>query len=376
MHHNVPQPSSPVTSPRISAPGQVFSQVRDVTRERLGHTLHNPARLPNYIAQSRAVSPRARIDNTRPAEITDYAPAPGRQLERHMRLDVQNTPGPPVDAVIDAIQRYLDIRPRREPTADPLDEDSIARHPQQIAQSAGRWAAERYYQFSANGAETYQFRPGYHTWSGRLDLQLENPGLADISTPAARSPRPGRTPVGRQITYDPAYAAQEATTVMTTTHSAGSASLPTVGPPIMTKDPYFNPSYAGQNAAARIRTLLAPSDTRHVLAGAPNLTDDPYFNPAFAARNALSRGLELLYPDSAPPAAMGSAGQSDDPAARAAQAGKTALQIIREVAGPGVGGDPSAAAPPARDPAYLRAMRSIQRLERTMLNARVIGGWA
>lgn len=193
---NNPQFASPVISPRPSTASGLFSQVRDLVGDRLAQTVSGVNRIPHLIAASRASRPEADVSNELVAEVREYSPLPGRQAARHMRLDVQNNPGRQVDQVADAIQRYLNIEPRREPTADPKAEDSIVRHPQQIIQSNQRWNKATYYQFASNGAETYQIRPEYRAWGGGLELKLENEGTANIFAPSSSSPQPGPAPTG------------------------------------------------------------------------------------------------------------------------------------------------------------------------------------
>lgn len=124
-----PQSVSPVISPRISTTSGVFSQVRSIVDDRLGHTVNGANRVPHLIAASRASRPEAGISNELVADVSDYSPLPGHQMGRHMRLDLQNNPGRQVDQVVDAIQRYLNIEPSREPTADPKAEAPLSAIP-------------------------------------------------------------------------------------------------------------------------------------------------------------------------------------------------------------------------------------------------------
>ncbi len=121
-----PQGASPVTSPRTSAPGNVFSGVKTAAIDRLQFTVQNHNGIPNSIAMGRAVKPRASVSNEMAAKALDFEPRPGRQPRQGMHLQVHNAPGPRerVDTVADAIQRYLNIKPRREATSDPKAEDS------------------------------------------------------------------------------------------------------------------------------------------------------------------------------------------------------------------------------------------------------------
>ena len=346
---NDAQPASPVTSPGTSTTAGVFSQVRTATDDRLNRTVSGFNRLPNVIASGRAAVPQAVISNDMVAAIEAYSPKPGRQMARSMNLDVQNTPPPQVDSVIDAIQRYLDIKPRREPTADPKAEASVARHPQQIIESGQRWDDASRYQFASNGVEMHQFRPEYHAWAGSLDLTVENEGSADIYAPPTRSPMSGASgttsTLGENVVYDPVNAAQ-ATMGQMLEVRAPSREYLTSGAPMLSEDPYFDPTCAAQNAAARLRAAIdvpaeepltvgpsfgiqdpvdaarsamsrmaeveAPTP-RFFTFGAPAQSENPYFNPAEAARNAAVKLSTLLNSPEEELLTVGPSNVTDDP---------------------------------------------------------------
>ncbi len=377
---DTPQAASPVTSPRSSTAAAVFSQVKSTTNDWLDHTLQSFNRTPNFIAASRATLPQAAISNDMVAAVNEYSPQPGLQPARHMRLDLQNNPGPQVDQIIDAIQRYLNIEPRREPTADPLAEASIARHPQQITSAAQRWAAERDYQFASNGAESYQFGPDYRAWGGRLDLTLQNPGTANIFAPATRSPQPARPPqsapgstLGQYFTYDPAHAAQD-TMANILAVAAPSESPASVGSPPSTstlgQDATYDPTHAAQDTMANILAATTPSappstagppvpgstlgqyftyDPAHaaqdtmanILAattqseppatvGPPLISDDPYFNPVMAAQNAVRYLRQIFVPNDGGATTVGPLNRADNPAYAPSSAWRSAMEQTME----------------------------------------------
>ncbi|MDR1922300.1 MAG: hypothetical protein LBS31_11250 [Candidatus Adiutrix sp.] len=284
-----PQHASPVISPRVSTVAGLFSQVREAVDDRLKHTVVNPNSLQNTIASGRASAPVATVANEPVAEVLDFTPLPGRQPGRRMRLDVFEAPASRVDTVIDAIQRYLNIEPRREPTADPKNEASIARHPQQIIQAAQYWDDALPYQYAQNGVRTQHLQPEFRAWGASLTAQAEEAGTTGISAPPTRSPLPGRLPLGRYMPYDPARAAQEAMADLTGRLEPAEVDFVQAGPPLMTEDPYFDPAYAAQNAMGRLRSFQATADAPRIRSGAPGYIDDPYNDPAFAAANAVAR---------------------------------------------------------------------------------------
>ncbi|MGL4209040.1 MAG: hypothetical protein ACRCTY_06585 [Candidatus Adiutrix sp.] len=192
------------------------------------------------------------------AEVIKFKQSPSHTLPRHMRLNVIKAGPPKVDAVIDAIQRYLNIAPRREATSDPKNEASIARHPQQIIESYQHWGDALPYQYAINGATRHKLRPDFHAWGGTLQVEMATVGPTDIS----------------------------------------------VGPPMMTDNPYFDPAFAAQNAIERFReNTFEPRFTPQV--GAPNYVNNPHNNPALAAQNAMARTQENLQVEQVEPLPIG-----------------------------------------------------------------------
>lgn len=286
------QAASPVISTRISTGSGVFSEVRTQVDNRLNHRVSAPNRIPHLIAAGRASVPTASISNPLAASVAEYSPQPGDRLARQMHLDVQNTPASKVDNVADAIQRYLGIRPRREPTADPLDEASVARHPQQLNQSASRWAEARYYQFGANGLERYQFQPEYRAWGGGLEIDIAGEGQADISAPAHRSPISVAGGISEQTAADPdlVFAAQKTMSAIEEGRPQPADWLK-VGPSPVTEDPA-----AFIQAAQRTLTAIEagqPKEMDWVRLGPRLMTEDPR-DAAQAAQRTLGRLRDML----------------------------------------------------------------------------------
>jgi hypothetical protein len=188
-----------------------------------------------------------------------------------------------VDQVADALQRYLGVRPRYEPTADPRDEASVARHPQGLLQAGRRWADDASYQFTANGVANYRISPDYRAWGGALDLELTNQGLTTVSAPPTISPRPGARVGAAFSYYDPAYAVQEAMARMEEVLAQSGPAGPrvTIGPPNMVDNPYFDPPFTAQNALDRQRADLAAVQPAGplVAVGPPNMARNPAYAP-------------------------------------------------------------------------------------------------
>ena len=312
-----PEAASPVIAPRTMTLTGVFSGVHLAARNRLDHTIPNLAdhsQLPNTIAQGPATVPRAQVPNPLVAEVRSFEPGPGIQMARRNVLNVQNDPGHQDDGVIDALQRYFNVRPRREPSADPRDEASVVRHPQELVQSSARWTQDMFYQFTDNGAANYQVRPDYRAWGGRLDLELTGAGQTSVSAPATRAPRPGAAAIGGPGYYDPANAAQEAQAKTTELLSrpAGSSAI-RVGPPGLLDNPYFDPPFTARNVVSQIRADLTPNQSSMIRVGAPAMVDNPYFDPPFTARNVVSRIQADLAPNQSSMIRVGPPTMVDNP---------------------------------------------------------------
>ena len=216
----------------------------------------------NHSNQNNQNKSQVALTNHSVASITNFSPRPGKQSRRTLDFEVRNTPSSRVDQISDAIQRYLDIRPRREPTADPLDEASVARHPQQILQASDRWNQAMKYQFSSNGNSQSQFLPKHHDFGGQLELNIENPGITGVSSSAVQEPN-----------LQPRLA----------------------GVPNIVDNPGFNPESAGKTAIGNIQEALnAPKMQMGPLPGPPNIVDNPSFNPEYAGKIVMGNIQEAL----------------------------------------------------------------------------------
>ncbi|MDR1164412.1 MAG: hypothetical protein LBO66_00810 [Deltaproteobacteria bacterium] len=167
---------------------------------------------PNVVAQiikSGAPKPHATISNTMVAEVDRYEPPPGRNLRHYLSLDVDKAGRDPT-TVVDALQRYFNVRPRREPIADPKDVATTDSFPTLIMDEAQAFNDNDAYRFSVNGIVQRQSTPSFYARGGYLKVRIVGPGVTSIQTPPTVG-EPG-IPVGpsanRGSYYPPAYAAQ------------------------------------------------------------------------------------------------------------------------------------------------------------------------
>ncbi|MDR1044872.1 MAG: hypothetical protein LBP33_07110 [Candidatus Adiutrix sp.] len=297
------QSASPVTNPRASISNLTAIMVGDAVDRRLEYRVQKPNQSPNLIAQGRAARPRATVSNALAATVSEYSPAAGSHRAQSMKLNLRSAPLPEVDKVADAIQRYLNIRPRREATSDPLDEASAARHPQQILQSGQRQAEARYYQFSANGVEQFQFQPEHRAWGGRLELTLGNEGSSGVqarptASPLADSPGP-------KAAYDSAFAAQETMSQMLEAASRPKMEIRRVGPPLLNELPCFDPAQAAQKTMAHIQDLLERPERNFLKVGPANQAEDPDQDPTLINEKTMQKVRELMAPSDFEPLKVG-----------------------------------------------------------------------
>jgi hypothetical protein len=289
-------------------------------------------------------APRARVQNPLAAEVRSFRPGPGARPPRHNVLYIRNDPGPQNDAIVRALQRYFDTRPRRQPTADPRDEASVARHPQGLLEAGARWAQDMFYDFTDNGAANYQVRPDYRLWSGTLELKLNGPGLTTVSAPAAEA----SAAADNFYYYDPVNAAQEAQARTNELLSPPPADpflkASWTGPPLMADNPYFAPAFAGQNTQNKINELLAapPADPflKASWVGPPLMADNPYFDSAFAGQNAVTKMRADISPDGSPGILVGPPNMADNPYFDSANASRNAMHKMRADLHPGQTGFP------------------------------------
>lgn len=289
MIEKTPQGVSPVTSPRISAPGNVFSGVRAATLDRLQFTVQNHNGIPNNIAMGRATKPVATASNEMATRVTDFEPKPGRQMRLGLHMQVQKAPGTQVDTIIDAIQRYLNIEPRREPTSDPKAEASPYRHPQQLMEAASRWDDALPYQFSINGMKSYQLQPEIHRWGGSLSADLVEPGLTGVAAPATREPQAGYYSRPETSGAEVVFAAQRTMRDLRANAYQPPENLVTTGQPNITDNPYFDPAFAAQNTMGRLRELTALSEQNYVSVGAGGYSDQAENQPTVALAASMER---------------------------------------------------------------------------------------
>jgi hypothetical protein len=167
---------------------------------------------PNVVAQilrTGAPKPHATVSNSMVAEVDQYTPPPGRNMAHYLTLDVDKA-GNGSTTVADALQRYLDVKPRREVEADPRDMAATDAYPTLVMDEDEAWAESLPYQFSVNGVIQRQIQPIFYSASGSLRARVLGEGVSSISTPATE-PDPS-IPVGpsanRSMYYPPEAAAQ------------------------------------------------------------------------------------------------------------------------------------------------------------------------
>ncbi|MDR2198521.1 MAG: hypothetical protein LBR53_03510 [Deltaproteobacteria bacterium] len=192
---------------------------------------------PNIVSQimkSGAPKPHATISNNMVAAVDKYTPPPGINLPHYLALDVDKAKEGPT-TVVDAIQRYFNVRPRREPLADPQDIASTDSYPTLIMDEISNNADLKPYHFSVNGIERKTDVNTFFTEAGHMRVRVVGPGVASIKTPATESEEP--LEVG----------------------------------PIERASPYYPPAYASEIAANRLAYLFDPSRKMPVMHFGPNL---------------------------------------------------------------------------------------------------------
>jgi hypothetical protein len=114
--------------------------------------------------------------------------------------------------IADALQRYLDVSPRREAEADPRDMAATDAYPTLVMDEDQAWAEVLPYQFSVNGITQQQSQPVFFAMGGTVRARVLDKGVSTITTPATEG-EPGLL-VGPLATkgmyYPPEAAAQMA----------------------------------------------------------------------------------------------------------------------------------------------------------------------
>ncbi|MDR3154032.1 MAG: hypothetical protein LBW85_07140 [Deltaproteobacteria bacterium] len=210
---------------------------------------------PNVVAQimeAGAPKPHATVTNTMVAMVDRFTPPPGRNMRQYLALEVDKA-GRSSTTVVDALQRYFNVRPRREPFADPKDIASTDSFPTLIMDEAAAYARNFPYQFSVNGIPVRQQTPDFYSRGGALKIRILGPGVSTVETPET-SGEPGLKvgPFAEGTNYyPPAYAAQLAMQdIQERLHPDNRMETYTVGPPASLDDP--------GSALARVMNSLQP----------------------------------------------------------------------------------------------------------------------
>ncbi|MDR2352326.1 MAG: hypothetical protein LBF22_04040 [Deltaproteobacteria bacterium] len=184
------------------------------------------------IIQSGAPKPHATITNTMVAAIDKYSTPPGRNMRHYLALDVDRA-GKSNTTVVDGLQRYLNIQPRREPTVDAKNIASSERFPTLVMDEAQAFAETMPYQFSVNGVVQQQTQPSFVTQGGNLRVRILGTGVSTIQTPeTAGEPGIKVGPMAKGNYYPPAFAAQLAMTRLSDALNAPKMATFTVGPDV------------------------------------------------------------------------------------------------------------------------------------------------
>ncbi|MDR2405618.1 MAG: hypothetical protein LBE27_04530 [Deltaproteobacteria bacterium] len=175
---------------------------------------------PNIVAQiikSGAPKPHATVSNTMVARVDSYTPPPGINLAHYLALDVDKADDYNPTTVVDAIQRYFNVRPRREPIADPQDIASTDSYPTLVIDEASNYANLKPYHYSINGIERKADLSSFYADSGHMQVRIKGTGVTSIKSPATDA-KPGLEvgPIKTGMAYyPPEYAAQMASSRLT-----------------------------------------------------------------------------------------------------------------------------------------------------------------
>jgi hypothetical protein len=134
-------------------------------------------------------------------------------MAHYLTMDVDKAGNGPA-SIADALQRYLDVNPRREVEADPRDMAATDAYPTLVIDEDQAWAESMPYRFSLNGVQSQQTQPVFFTLGGSVRARVEGVGVTTLSTPATEPD--DSIPVGpsatRSMYYPPEAAAQLAMT--------------------------------------------------------------------------------------------------------------------------------------------------------------------
>jgi hypothetical protein len=220
---------------------------------------------PNLVAQiikSGAPKPHATVSNSMVAAVDSYTPPPGRNMAHYLTMDVAKA-GNSVTSVVDALQRYLNVRPRREPMADPKDVASNDTFPTMIMDEVKAWSDNLPYQFSVNGVVQSQSQPNFYAQGGYLNVRIVGPGVSTVVTPATEGEP--------NVLFGP----------------------------LATKGMYYPPAFAAQLAMSRISDMYNPANKMDVFTVGPENQRDVNTTLSEVAEtlSAIGRGSELATPE-------------------------------------------------------------------------------
>ncbi|MDR1083789.1 MAG: hypothetical protein LBP22_02775 [Deltaproteobacteria bacterium] len=167
---------------------------------------------PNVVAQilrSGAPKPHATVSNAMVAAVDQYTPPPGRNMAHYLAMDVDKA-GNGSTSVADALQRYLDIQPRREAEADPRNTAANDAYPTLVMDEDTAWSEVLPYQFSVNGISQQQSQPVFFALGGSVRARVTGEGVSTITTPATEAePAHLVGPVATKGSYYPPEAAAQ-----------------------------------------------------------------------------------------------------------------------------------------------------------------------
>jgi hypothetical protein len=138
----------------------------------------------SQIIQSGSPNPHATVSNGMVARVDSYTPPPGRNMAHYLAMDVDKA-GAENTTVADALQRYLNVSPTRDPGGDPKDIDSHDSYPSLIMGEDKAWQHNMPYEFSVNGVVHRQTQPTFFTRAGSLKIRVVGKGVSTVSTPSS-----------------------------------------------------------------------------------------------------------------------------------------------------------------------------------------------